>query len=205
MSIHESKSMQKTKTLVGMAIFTALVVVLQLMSAVIKVGPFAPSLVLIPIVIGAAVYGVRSGAWLGFVFGVVVLVMCITGADAGGFMMFEQNAFATALICLIKGTAAGTLAALTYRALSGGNGILATVAAAIVCPVVNTGLFVLGAATVFKDLLIQWQVGSGYGGSTLTAYVFLGLIGLNFLVEVGINLILSPVVVRILKIRSHNS
>lgn len=203
MSIHESKSMQKTKTLVGMAIFTALVVVLQLLSTVIRIGPFAPSLVLIPIVIGAAVYGVKSGAWLGFVFGVVVLAMCITGADAGGFMMFEQNALATALICLVKGTAAGTLAGLTYRTLAKFDGILATIAAAIVCPVVNTGLFVLGAVAVFQDLLIQWQVGNGYGGSTLTAYIFLGMIGLNFLVELAINLVLSPIVVRILKVRKQ--
>ncbi len=205
MSIHESKSMKRTKTLVGMAIFTALVVVLQLMGAVIRIGPFAPSLVLIPIVIGAAVYGAGAGAWLGAVFGVVVLAMCITGADAGGFMMFEQNALATALICLGKGTAAGFAAGLTYRTLEKVNGILATVAAAIVCPVVNTGLFVLGAVAVFKDLLIQWQVGNGYGGSTLTAYIFLGMIGLNFLVEMAINLVLSPVVVRILKIRRHTN
>ncbi len=205
MSIHQSKSMQRTKTLVGMAIFTALVVVLQLMSAVIKVGPFAPSLVLIPIVIGAAVYGVGAGAWLGFVFGVVVFVMCITGADPGGFMMFEQNALATALICLIKGTAAGWAAGLVYRLLEKVNGILATVAAAIVCPVVNTGLFVLGAVAVFKELLVQWQVGSAYSGGTLTAYIFLGMIGLNFLVEMAINLVLSPVVVRILKIRRHTN
>ena len=57
MNTNESNSLKKTKVLVGMAIFTALVVVLQLMAGTIKIGPFAPSLVLIPIVIGAAVYG----------------------------------------------------------------------------------------------------------------------------------------------------
>jgi len=104
----------------------------------------------------------------------------------------------------VKGTAAGTLAGLTYRTLAKLDGILATIAAAIVCPVVNTGLFVLGAVAVFRDLLIQWQVGNGYGGSTLTAYIFLGMIGLNFLVELAINLVLSPIVVRILKVRKQS-
>jgi len=100
--MHESKSMKKTKTLVGMAIFTALVVVLQLMSGVIKIGMFSPSLVLIPIVIGAAVYGAAAGAWLGLVFGVVVFICCVTGADPGGNAMFVFNPMVTALICLGK-------------------------------------------------------------------------------------------------------
>ena len=64
----------KTRRLAGLALFTAIVVVLQLLGSFIKVGPFAVSLVLIPIVVGAAVYGVSAGAWLGFVFGVVVTI-----------------------------------------------------------------------------------------------------------------------------------
>ena len=45
----------KTRRLAGLALFTAIVVVLQLLGSFIKVGPFAVSLVLIPIVVGAAV------------------------------------------------------------------------------------------------------------------------------------------------------
>jgi len=199
--MHESKSMKKTKTLVGMAIFTALVVVLQLMSGVIKIGMFSPSLVLIPIVIGAAVYGAAAGAWLGLVFGVVVFIGCVTGADPGGNAMFVFNPMVTALICLGKGAAAGWLAALVFRSLQHKNQILATALAAIVCPVVNTGLFCLGAVAVFKPLLLGWAAAFGYAETELTTYVFVGLIGLNFLLEVLINVILSPVVVRILKVR----
>ena len=79
----------KTRRLAGLALFTAIVVVLQLLGSFIKVGPFAVSLVLIPIVVGAAVYGVKAGAWLGFVFGVVVTIAVVTGADAGGYIMFS--------------------------------------------------------------------------------------------------------------------
>ena len=196
MQMNESKSMKKTKVLVGMAIFTALVVVLQQMAGVIKIGPFSPSLVLIPMVIGAAVYGAGAGAWLGLVFGVIVLIGCITGTDIGGNAMWVYNPAVTAVICIGKGVAAGFLSGLTFRALQHKNQILATVAAAIVCPVVNTGLFCLGAVAVFRPILEQWA-----NGADLVSYVFLGLIGVNFLVEMGINVVLSPVVVRILKIR----
>lgn len=204
---NETNSLKKTKTLVGMAIFTAIVVVLQLIASFVKFGFFTPSLVLIPIVIGTAIYGIKAGAWLGFVFGVVVLIACITGADGGGYLMWGVNPAVTALICVGKGVACGALAGLTYQLLHQKNQILATVAAAVVCPVVNTGLFCLGAVAVFKPLLLEWAAGwavqNGMEAVSLMTYVFLGLIGINFLVELLINVVLSPVVVRILKARMH--
>ena len=204
---NETNSLRKTKTLVGMAIFTAIVVVLQLIASFVKFGFFTPSLVLIPIVIGTAIYGIKAGAWLGFVFGVVVLIACITGADGGGYLMWGVNPAVTALICVCKGVACGALAGLTYQLLHHKNQILATVAAAVVCPVVNTGLFCLGAVAVFKPLLLEWAAGwaaqNGMEAVSLVTYVFLGLIGINFLVELLINVVLSPVVVRILKARMH--
>ena len=204
---NETNSLRKTKTLVGMAIFTAIVVVLQLIASFVKFGFFTPSLVLIPIVIGTAIYGIKAGAWLGFVFGVVVLIACITGADGGGYLMWGVNPAVTALICVGKGVACGALAGLTYQLLHHMNQILATVTAAVVCPVVNTGLFCLGAVAVFNPLLLEWAAGwaaqNGMEAVSLVTYVFLGLIGINFLVELLINVVLSPVVVRILKARMH--
>ena len=203
--MNESKSLKKTKVLVGMAIFTALVVVLQLMAGVIKIGPFTPSLVLIPIVIGAAVYGAKAGAWLGLVFSITVLAAVVTGADAGGFLMWGINPFMTAAIVLSKGVAAGFLSGLVFRVLQHKNQMLATAVAAVVCPVVNTGLFLIGTLAVFEPLLTQWAQGwmeaTGRTDATLGTYLIVGMVGLNFLVELGVNVVLSPVVVRILKIR----
>lgn len=203
---HETNSLKKTKVLVGMAIFTALVVVLQMLAGVIKIGAFQPCFVLIPIVIGAAVYGAGAGAWLGLVFGAIVLSASISGTDVGGNMMWNFNPVVTALICLGKGTAAGYLAGLTFRALRKKNQILATFAAAVVCPVVNTGLFTIGAVSVFMPVLEQWKAGweAAKGPANMVTYIFVGLIGLNFLIELGTNLVLSPVVVRILKAKEKN-
>lgn len=74
-----SNSTEKTRRLVGLSIFTALVIVLQLVATFVKIGSFPVTLTLVPIVVGAALYGPRAGAWLGFVFGAVVLIACITG------------------------------------------------------------------------------------------------------------------------------
>ena len=53
------------QSLVGTAIVSAVVVVLQLLGSFIKFGTFSVSLVLVPIVIGAALYGTKASTWLG--------------------------------------------------------------------------------------------------------------------------------------------
>ena len=54
-----------TRTLTGVAIFTAIVVVLQFLGSFIRFGPFSISLVLVPIVVGAALYGHGAGRLAG--------------------------------------------------------------------------------------------------------------------------------------------
>ncbi len=188
----ETKRREQTKTLVLGAVFTALVVILQLMGSFIRFGPFAISLVLVPIVIGAAICGVKIGAWLGFVFGFVVLV----SGDAAPFMAIDV--FGTILTVLVKGTACGLAAGLVYKALSKYNRYLAVVAAAVVCPVVNTGVFLVGCSVFFLKTITEWGVAEGF--TNVAAYMFLGLAGGNFLFELASNIVLSPVIMRVLNI-----
>ena len=86
-----SNSTEKTRRLVGLSIFTALVIVLQLVATFVKIGTFPVTLTLVPIVVGAALYGPKAGAWLGFVFGVVVLIACITNAEGYLPRSFRKN------------------------------------------------------------------------------------------------------------------
>ncbi|MBR3932618.1 MAG: ECF transporter S component [Clostridia bacterium] len=182
-----------TKKLVLAALLTALVVILQLMGAFIRFGTFQISLVLIPIVIGAAECGASIGAWLGFVFGVVVLA----NGDAAPFL--AVNAVGTVITVLLKGTLCGYIAGVVFYALSKINRYLAVVAAAIVCPVVNTGVFLLGCLVFFMDTIELWA-----GGGDVWKYMIFALVGGNFLFEIGSNIILSPAVVRLLNIRQNN-
>ena len=198
--MNERNSLKKTKALVGMAIFTAIVVVLQVIATALgRIGLTPPSLVLIPIVIGSAVYGLKTGAWLGLVFGVVVLLAGITGVDLFTAGMWNYNPFATAAICIVKGVAAGFVAGAVYKGLYRFNGIVAAVAAAVICPVINTGLFLLGSTVFFKSYLMTTYTVEAAG---FIGFLFLGLVGVNFLIEMAINVVLSPVVVRILHVKS---
>lgn len=189
---------QKTKTLTGLALFTAIIVVLQLMGSFIKFGPFSISLVLIPIVVGAAVYGPKAGAYLGGVFGAVVLIACIAGWDLGGNAMWNAQPLLTALVCLGKGILAGLAAGGVYTVAGKKNRMTGTILAAVVCPVVNTGIFLLALYFPFHDFLVAWA--SAFGADIFT-YILTGLVGINFLAELLLNIVVSPVIVRIIGAR----
>lgn len=184
---------KQTQTLVLGAILTALVIVLQLMGSFIRFGMFSISLVLIPIVIGAATCGWKIGAWLGFVFGAAVLL----SGDAAAFLTVDV--FGTILTVLLKGTACGLVAGLVYKAIEKKNRYVAVVAAAVACPIVNTGVFLLGCLVFFLPTITEWGLASGFENAA--AYMFLGLAGGNFLVELAVNIILSPVIMRVLNFK----
>lgn len=184
-----NKQRMTTETLVLGAILTALVVVLQYMGQFIRLGMFSISLVLIPIVIGAAACGPKISTWLGFVFGIVVLF-----TDAAAFLAIDI--LGTIVTVLVKGVACGLAAGLVCKLLEKKSRYLATMVAAIVCPVVNTGVFLLGCTLFFFETIQSW--GLEFGFDSTLEYMFLGLAGGNFLFEMATNIILSPVVVRVL-------
>jgi uncharacterized membrane protein len=176
-----------------MAIFTALVVILQVIAYYIKIGPISVTLVLIPIVVGAAMYGVGAGAFLGGVFGVVVLIGTISGIDPGAYILWSAKPLITALLCIVKGVAAGFLAGLVYSAIAKKRRYLGVIVAAIVCPVVNTGIFSFWRWYCFITIFSS----SGGAGTSLIYFTLIGLTGTNFLLELGSNIVLSPAAVRI--------
>ena len=178
----------KTQKIVGIGLFTAIIVALQLLAASIKFGPFSITLVLAPIVIGAALYGIGAGAWLGVAFGVSVLI----SGDAAAFMTI--NPAGTVITVLLKGMLAGLVAGLIYKALESKNKTVAVVLAGIACPIVNTGIFLAGCYLFFQEWLVS------VFGTTGFATVVTGLVSVNFAVELGINMVLASVIVRVIDI-----
>jgi len=183
----------RTKRIAGVGIFAAIVVVLQILATFIQIGPFAITLVLVPIVIGAALYGVAAGSILGGVFGIVVLSMTISGADPGAHMLWVANPLATAAVIMLRGVLAGMAAGAVYQAFSKKNKFVGVVCAAVICPIVNTGLFLLAMYFIFPYFLEMWAA-----GATAFYFLFIGLAGINFVIELVINIVLSPTIVRII-------
>lgn len=183
-----------TEKMVLAAILTAIVVVLQIAGSFVRFGPFSISLVLIPIVIGAATCGVGVGGWLGFVFGMAVLL----SGDAAAFLTVSVPG--TIITVLLKGTACGLCAGLAYKLFERFSLWVGAIAAAIVCPLVNTGVFLIGCFIFFMDTITLWA-----GGSDVGHYIIFGLVGGNFIFELLFNIVLSPVVVRLLNIKAKRN
>ncbi len=187
------RTKEKTIRLVSLGVLSAIIIVLQVITTYFPIKPFPITLSLIPIIIGCALFDEKAGAFLGGIFSVVVIIMCAIGADMGGAMVWNASPFLCILVCMIKGIAAGYVGGLVYKPICKKNQTVATFVAGFVTPIVNTGIFILGLILFFKDVLVAWA-----GGSDLLYYIIFSLTGLNFLVELGVNMILSPVIVKIL-------
>ena len=183
-----------TQTMVLGAVMTALVILLQLLGTYTTFfGPFSTALALVPIVIGAALCGVGVGAWLGLVFSVVVL------ATGGAALFLAFSVHGTLITVLLKGTVCGLVAGLVYKLLHKWNETVAAVTAALLCPVSNTAVFLLGSAAFFlpyADAIAQ-KIGMNASGMALFWAMAMG----NFIFEIGLCLVLAPVTVRLLRIK----
>lgn len=177
-----------------LGILFALVIVLQ---SIASFGVINICLCLIPITLGAMLFGWKGGLALGTTFGAVALFWGIVGKDIFTLYLFQANPFMTIVICLVKGAACGVVPALLYKWISGikrfgkGRGIVAAIVASISAPVANTGLFALGCVIIMDD--VTSVAGSlGLVAENFVSLLFIGLISFNFFIELAINAVFSP-------------
>lgn len=189
MTNSQKRKAQIEKIVMG-AIMTAFVVVLQTIGSVTTwFGPFSTAVALIPIVLGAAMCGIWIGAWLGAVFGIVVLIL------PNPFFAFSIHG--TIITVLIKGIVCGLVAGLVYEMLSKLNKYLAVFAAALLCPVTNTTIFLLGCYIFFMPH--AEKIAANFGMTESGMALFWAIAMGNFIFEILTNIILSPVILRVLK------
>ena len=187
-----NKRRVNTARLVLLALLSAMVAILAYYGGFIKVGGLASiSLTLIPVVIGAALCGPLAGAWLGAVAG----VMFFATPDAAFWLGLSIPG--TIITVMVKGVLSGLCAGLVYKLLQKVNRYFAVLVSAIVCPVVNTGIFLLGSLLFFMDTV---SGGATAEGISVGMYLILFFVGLNFVFELVANIVVSPAIVRILDI-----
>lgn len=180
------KSNQKIKEMAGVAILTAVAVVLQIIANYIQIGTVSINLSLIPIAISAIVYGPFNGGFVGAVVGLVIL-----SAPSTGFF-FAHNAWATVLLCILKTGLAGIASGYLFKLLKRVNFSLSIVTSSLIIPIVNTLLFFIGVIIFFLPL---------YGSDSNEAIkILLGtILTTNFLIEVIITSVLSPTIIYLVK------
>ena len=192
--MEKTRKTMSTSTIVGTGLLIAIVVVLQFISMYfLRFATFSITLTLLPIVVGVALYGKTAGAILGLAFGIAVL---LTG-DANAFL--QINAPGTIITVLLKGALAGFCSGLVYSLISKKNHTAAVIAAAVTAPVVNTGIFALGYFVFFANTPEVIAMAEGAGVDIVTL-LFVGMIGGNFFIELGINIVFNPVIMYLIKL-----
>ena len=184
------------KNIAFLAVLVALVVVLQIWGGAIRIGATSLSFVLVPIVLGAVLLGPLAGAFLGFVFGLIVLLYGVTGADGFTYILFSDHPVLTSALCLVKGIAAGLVSGLLFKLVSKKNAYAGIFVASVSAPVVNTGLFILGGLLMSGTLAENFVA----DGSTVIYFLIIGCAGVNFLVELAINIVASPAVYTVVRV-----
>lgn len=193
---------ERTLKMVQIAFLAAVEIVLTFFN--FNIGGVSMNFGLVPIVIAGTILGPMAGIIIGAVSGFVTMIQVITCYGPSAYFyafLMGTNPVVACLLCLVKTSAAGAVAGLVYKLIQllgskakykNGFRLLGSVAAGAVCPIVNTGIFALGMLTVFSDALMKEPVLSTLANGGLVATVFLGLIGINFIVEFVSTVIITP-------------
>lgn len=183
--------------LTTLAILTALVIVLQSFGGGIHIGPIPISLTLVPIVVGAVLLGPAAGAGLGAVFGLITIIAGATGfpyPDQFTNILWVTSPFWLIVVAMGKAVLCGLAAGLIAKALAKRE-TLGCILAALSAPIVNTGVFAIGMLTIFRPALQDFA-----NGSNAVYYLFIVMVGVNFLVEFSVNAVLSAAIARIVQV-----
>lgn len=182
----------------GVGVLLALVIVLQVFGGTISIGVVQLNFTLIPIVLGAIIYGALVGAFLGFVCGAIILIQVISGVVPFYVLIWTNDPIVTTLVCLLKTTVAGFVAGLIYNVIAKKNGLVAMFVASAIVPVINTLIFVLGCLLMFNSVYTL------NGTQNILVYILVSIVTFNFFIELGINLLVSPALCKVVDVIKKN-
>lgn len=190
-----------SRRITGLAVLLALVIVLQAALGSIQIGGVQLNFSLIPIVLGAILYGAVAGGILGFANGVIVLIQVIIGGGNPFYqIIWTMTPVWAALTCLVKTTAAGFLAGWLFKLVSKKNVLAGVFTASAVVPVVNTTLFILGCLCMNESINAFQTAYPAFAGMNMFVFILVGLVTFNFFIELAINLVVSPSLYRVIGI-----
>ncbi len=187
-----------SKRIAGLAVLLALVVVLQAALGTVQIGVVQLNFTLIPIVLGAILFGPIAGGILGFACGLVVLVQVILGGSPFYVIIWTNTPLVTTLTCLVKTTVAGVVAGWLFTFISKKNVLLGVFAASAAVPVLNTALFIVGCLCMNESITAFQATLPDVGGMNMLVFILVVLVTFNFFIELAINLIVSPALHRVI-------
>ncbi len=179
------------KRVTGLAVLLALVIVLQAVGGSVAIGAVTLNFTLIPIVLGAVLYGAIAGAILGFACGVVVWIQVIMGLSPFYTIIWTHTPVVASLTCVVKTVVAGYVCGLLYRWLSKKNAYVALFVSSGIVPVINTALFIVGCL-LMGESITAFQMLIGDTSVNILVFIMVGLVTFNFFIELALNMVAAP-------------
>lgn len=183
-----------THYITWLSILIAIVILLQAFLSNIKIGTTTLNFVLVPIVLGGMVLGVTAGTILGLASAITIIIIGLIGVDPFTNVLLSQSPVGTVLVVVLKGALSGAVSALAYKAISKKNKTVAAFVAAALCPIINTGIFIIGMLLMSNVLINAGFVDNGAG---VIYFLFIVCAGVNFIAEFIINIVLAPSIKRV--------
>lgn len=182
-----------------LGILVALVVVLQLFASAVPMLGVTINFSLIPIVLAAILLGWKGGTITGFASGLVIFITAaLMQREPSTAYFFQTNPFILTVMCIGKTTIAGAVAGLVFKPIAKKNGFVAVCVCALLIAIINTGIYMLGIVLMKGDAADFLGLTSSTA-NTVFVFVF-SLIWLNFVLEMVVNIIFTPVVYRVIKV-----
>lgn len=196
----ERKEFFSAKRMTGMSVLLALVIVLQALGGTISIGMVQLNFTLIPIVLGAILYGAIVGGILGFACGLVILIQVIMGGSPFYVIIWSYTPVIAALTCIVKTTAAGLIAGWLFKLVSKKNVYAGLFVASGIVPVVNTVLFIVGCLFMNESILAFQAMLPDVAGMNIFVFILVVLVTFNFFIELALNLLVTPALHRVIGI-----
>lgn len=194
----EKKHYFNSRMIAATGIITGVEIVLQIIGNYINPGFANINLSLIPIALGAILYGPIVGGFLGFVCGVMVLISPSTMQ-----VFFAVSPVGTVLTCILKTTIAGVVAGFIPKIFKN-HKLLSSIIASILVPIINTGLFSIFAVIFFTPILNNMVESTPSQFPNIGIALIAGMIGINFILEIISTVILTPSLYKIIEHTSTN-
>ena len=187
------------KNVALLGILVALVIVMQLFASAIPMFGVTINFSLIPIAFAGILLGALGGAIVGFASGVVVFISAaVLGAEPFTATLFQAHPVILTLICIGKTTVAGLVSGLIFKFLVKKNDFIAVCVSAVILPIVNTGIYLLGIILMKDTTATFLGMGVSTAGTVFTT-VF-AIIWLNFVLEMAVNLVFIPMIQRVVRV-----
>ena len=187
------------KNVALLGVLIALAVVLQIFASGISIFGITMNFSLIPIALAGIMMGWIGGGIIGLVCGLVVFITAaVMGQEPATSFLFQVNPAIFSLTCIGKTTVAGIVCGLLYKLISKKNEFIAVCVSAIVIPIINTGIYMLGMV-LMKGAVAQFLGLTQSSAGVVFTAVF-GLIWINFLIEMAINVVFVPIINRVMKV-----